>query len=310
MALAVASTSTVSGSNSGSLVVTKPTGVAVGDLLLIAVGGGGAGGAGEQITFTCSGFSESYRKQHDPGGSTTICSVAFLYKIADASDVSASNYTVSTPTRYVGAVVMFRITGWPVTNPIYHSAGGGAYQDGNLTVNDAVSFSRFNEQLLIMIGFSADTGSDPGGAVTFSNYQITSSDSNPTWTELYEVGMDIDVGTVQADFFCAYAISSNTSTVTSYGFTKTGDSAGAEETTVWAIGIIYTPINVTADISHQAITPTIEGVTASQVTVTADVSQLAVIPNLNGIETDNSSDHTQWTNETKPTATTWTNQDK
>lgn len=309
MAIAVATTSTASISNSSTITVTKPTGVAVGDLLVIVCGGGGGVAPGEIVSFSCPNFTESIHAANDPGGGTSESAVALLYKIADSSDVSATNYTITaTNTRGVGAASMFRITGWTSSNPIYQSAEGGAYQDGSITFNPAVSFSRVDQQLIIMFGCSLSTSGEQG-AFSFASYQITSSDANPTWTEVQDVAFTESSGNVNGGFFCAYAITTNTSTITSYGFAKTGEASDLEETTAYAIGIIYNPQNITSDVSHLAVTPTIESVTASQVNVTTDVSHLAITPTINGIESHATSP-TQWTNQTKPANSTINNQNK
>lgn len=304
MAIAVASTATASGNASSSIVVTAPTGIQVGDLLIICAGGGGS--IGGTVYPTSTGFTASIEHLYDPGGALSAGHIALLYKIAVSADTTAPNYTVAMSDAELGGVAMLRVTGWSTGNPVFHSAESNAYQDGNLTVNDTVAFARASQQLLIQFGCTLSTGGD-AGTFSFGTYQVTSSDSNPTWTEVVDVAFNTNGGTVNGKFFCAYATSSNTSTITSYGFTKTGDSADSEETTTYAIGVIYTPVNPTVDVSHLAITPSISGITASQVNIGADISHLAVTPTINGVTASVSSDGTQWTNE-PAVSTTWTNE--
>lgn len=295
MAIVVETTSTATGSNSSSLVVTAPVGINSGDLLIIACGGGGSAAAGEQITFSSTGFTESIRYQMDPGGSTVVSSVAILYKIAEAADESATDYTVTTPSRTIGAISMFRLSGFSTGDPVYHDAGGGIYQDGTTTVADTVSLSRVSQQLLIMLG---NTGAVNGGnAFSFGSYQITSSDSNPNWTELQDVSYTSASGTEDQTFFCAYAVTSHTSTITQYGFTKTGDSAQDAEATAYALGIIYTPVSVTGTNNLLQTTPvTFSPLTGSTQTPTNDYIETSPdFPNQSGVATAPS----VWTTVTK-----------
>ena len=106
------------------------------------------------------------------------------------------------------------------------------------------------------------------------------------------------------------AVSSDTSNITAYQATITETTADNSVGIGMFLASLVAPNSPTVDVSHISITPTIESVTASQVNVAPDISHLAITPTINGIETDNSSDRTQWTNENKPTAPTWTNQDK
>lgn len=301
MSLVVETTSAASGTNTSSIVVTKPVSVDIGDLLVIVVGGGGAAAPSEDIRFSCSGFTSGFANQNDPGGSTSVSSVEILYKIADSSDVSASNYTVTTGARFVGGVAMFRISGWVAGNPVYNSASSGVYQDGGITIADTISIPRLGQQLLIMFGNTITTSSE-GGVFSFASYQVTSTDSNPTWTELIDA--NYYASTSNARFFCAYALSSDVSTLTQYGFIKTGDSVANEETTVYALACIFTPVSVNASnalfqvspISFTALTGSTQELLNDFHEITPDIFE----------QSASSTNPTQWTAESKP-STSWEN---
>lgn len=306
MTIAVASTASASQSGSSSVSVTAPTGIQVGDLLVIVAVTGG--GTSSEFSISSTGFSESFKSYHDPGGGTSACKVSFLYKIAVSADTSAGSYSVSY-NGSGGAAAMFRITGWTAGDPFAHAikATNGIYQDGSITINDSVSLTRVSQQLIIMAGLTAETFDDAGGTFSFASYQITSSDSNPSWTELADTQFDNGDGRLTMKFFCAYAVSSDTSTVTSYGFAKTGDSAANEETTAYAISFVFDPISDagtsalhSADADFFAPTAT-AGATGTNALLQADADFSA--PTAKGTSP------TQWTPETKP-STTWTPQSK
>ena len=304
MAIAVPSTSINSVSDDDTVIVTAPTGIQVGDLLVIVAGGGGATAGGLEYPES-TGFTASIQHQYDPGGGTSASHISLLYKIADSSDASATDYTVTFSARNskFGAVAMLRITGWPSGNPIYHTAESGDYQDGNLTVNNAVSFPRASQQLIIMFGNTVTTSGE-GGVFSFGTYQITSSDANPSWTEVTDAGYTASTGTIDGRFFCAYAITSNISTVTSYGFVKTGDSIANEETTAYAIGIIYDPVSATG--SNALHSGDADFFTEASVVVGGVGSNALLSADADLFDPETEATHpTQWNSTNKP-STTWT----
>ena len=307
MALAVASTSTVSTADADNLTLTKASGVQVGDLLIIIASGYSSS------SITCSGFTEAIPVPLVIGGDTNErqCYLTLLYRIADASDVSASNYTIAkSGSDSLGNACMLRVTGWISGNPVFTSSQGtgSTYAIGYTIGNGSLSLPRPVSQLLIQAYTLNYT--DSGGNSNLSAYTITSSDSNPTWTEIIDADSVVNSASDSAEnhLAVAYAITSNTSTITAFeatiGGSVTGNIGGA-----YFLVVIAEPQNVTADVSHLAVTPTIESVTASQVNVALDVSHLAITPTIEGIPTrDNSS--TQWTNQTKPANSVINNQNK
>lgn len=237
MALVVESTSTASTSNADDITVTKPSGVASGDLLLIIANGQGAT---TPVYATCSGFTQIQTSFY-----TNQTAVSLLYRIADASDVSASNYTVALAgsSTSSGAVAMLRVSGWPTGNPLYNSATASDLQDlASWTVSSGtISLSRPSRQLLIMAGNSRNDGN----SLNFNNYTITSSDSNPTWTELMDVDFDTASGATNHSFFVAYAFSSATSTITGYSVDVSGATSGGGDAVATFLAVIVEPVNAT-----------------------------------------------------------------
>ena len=295
MALAVASTSTASANNASSVVVTKPTGVQAGDLLIASVAG--------NVIPTISGFTVGQTESYN-GPAAFDVSVSILWRIADSSDVSASNYTVSGTAGTLGSVVMLRVTGWATGNPFFFIDTLTTSHDGDLVVDETVSALRPFQQLLLLTGcsLSAENYSD------YSTYQITSSDSNPTWVEVAENDFLTQSSANWHSHFLAYAISSNTSTITKWGFNITASSTGGPDQEVIIFALSVSPQTVVADVGRADNTPTIFGVTATQVTVVADVSRVDTPPTIHGIPAKATAP-TQWFNETKP-STEWINEQK
>lgn len=296
MALAVASTSTASANNASSVVITKPTGVQVGDLLIASVAGNATG--------TISGFTVGQTESYNGPASFDV-SVSLLWKIADASDVSASNYTVSGSAGTLGSVSMIRVTGWTTGDPFFTKDTLTTSHDGDLVINESVSYLRPFQQLLLITGcsLSAENYSD------YSAYQISSSDSNPSWIEVAENDFLTQSSANWHSHFLAYAVSTNTSVITNWGLNITASGVGGPDQEVMIFAISVSPQTVIADVDRVDTPPTLFGVTASEVTVSADIDHLADTTEVHAIPTKDSSTNTQWTNETKPTST-WTNEQK
>lgn len=294
MALVVESTSTAVVSNADNVVITKPTGVAVGDLLLLVATGSGS------TAPTCTGFTMIL--------SNTLSVrpfIALFYRIADASDVAAANYTVAlSGATSSGGAAMLRVSGWATGNPIHLSALASNTQDaGDWTVSSgAISLTRPSQQLLLMAGdfFSDDNYS------TFSNYTIVSGDANPTWTELVDSTYDTSSGINKKSFFVAYAVTTNTSTITEYSVLATPGTLGSSDFVASFLAVICSPNSPTPNVSHFAIAPELFSPTVTQVNVSPEVCHLDTAPAVEGLNIKATAP-TQWTNETS-NPTTWTNE--
>lgn len=294
MAIAVASTSITNAGVANPVSITKPTGVTVGDLLVIVAAGEQSGSVGSTFYASVSGFTAAIQLAGGVrnGFINPDTNLVYLYRIADSSDVSASSYSISNAE---GGAAMFRITGWTSGNPFSHKSTV-EYTGSVTAISKTENIPRIRQQLLIMAGSNETEGTPRTG----SGYTITSSNANPTWTEVVDTGGG---GTKGAGLQVAYAISSDLSTITAWQYTLNDTIAGV----AGALAIITEPQNATGDVSHNNVTPSIEGVTASQVNVgPVDVSHVSIIPTVEGVNTKSSSAGTQWTNPDKPT-TNWDN---
>lgn len=284
--------------------ITKPVGVSSGDLLLIVASVKGAG------SVTCSGFTSAWSNYIDHPGGISDVGVTVLYRIADSSDVAASTYSVTSGAATDGsAVAMLRISGWDAGNPIYQSSYGGFYNSTNGTFSvTGLSLPRLSHQIAIMIMGSYDNAdSDYYGTAT--NRTITSSDSNPTWTQVCDIlGVTNNVNGLSAKSLnVAYATTTTSSTVTGFSFNYAEFDADEEAGGIGVLLLLESPISQTVSNALLQTSPvTFATLTGSTQEPTNDFHEASPeFPNQSGKATA----PTQWTSATKNT-TTWTNTNK
>ena len=291
MALVVESTATQSGTNQTSLVQTAPTGIEVGNLLVWVLMG---------------------HIPPQPTGWTTITTnnsnVRALYKIADSSDAAASNFTATFGTEDGAASVMLRVSGWSSGNPVYGSnttdSTYGSTPPATLG-GSSLTLERPNQQLLIMVNAGV-TDDDGAWSVLFSGHTITSGDSNPTWTEVFDTdNIEFDSGNRNGYLNVAYATSTDTSQITAYAATLTeGGFSGLMDYSA-ELFVLVAPTSATANISRLDITPSLRPLTGSN-TATANISRLDAEPEFRSVTGKSTSDRTRWNNPTKEN-TDWNN---
>lgn len=159
-------TAGTSPSSNGALSVTKPTSLAVGDLMIA-------------YAVTGTNFEPAF-----PSGFTSLGQLGYLtgvqntaevaYKVADSSDAAASDFSFT-----AGTASISRITG--------ATAGGGIKYAGAVTTNNTTGTfsgltpSDYGDDTLLMQFWSVQSGS----SVNIANYAIATS--NPTWTQTYEI---------------------------------------------------------------------------------------------------------------------------
>ena len=294
MPVAIASTSTAAASASSPTTITKPSGVAVGDLLVI-VAGGSQTSFGSGVYASCTGFTAAIQLAGGVrnGFINPDSNLTYLYRIADASDVSATDYSVA---RGEGGVAMFRITGWTTGNPFIETSEVESKASSTRSIGATEDIPRLGQQILIMAQSNNDGTSAGEGS---SGYQITSADANPTWTEL----IDDHDSSSELGLAVAYATSSDTSTITSWSITFDGDMQGV----AGALAIIVAPADDSG--TSALLEPNISffaGNAQANVSGTTSLFQPATLfPAPDGI----GSSPTEWTNEGK-NSSTWTNEDK
>jgi len=217
MALVVESSASAS-STATSVTLTKPTGVAIGNLLMIFAAGGFT------RNYASTGFTEIYNEFYDGPGSIADSGLQVFYKIADSGDVAASNYSVTGGSSSEGSVVaMVRISGWDTGNPIYQSDKGGFNNSTSGTfTRSSLSLPRVSQNLMFMVMTSYDdTDSDYYGDAT--TLTVTSSDTNPSWTEVCNIKAVTNASTSASakSMTIGYAATTGSTTVTGFSFAYT-----------------------------------------------------------------------------------------
>jgi len=276
MAVAYASSSTAN-SAGGTASFSKPSGLAVGDLMVCVVIGAGVG------TFTpASGFTPIVSQVLNIGsdGRTEIS-----YKVASSGDVAAStfDFVYSSGVGVVG--ILLRITGADSTHI-------------QTTVSGTPSHNPYsNPALVIVVGATSD---NDGTAATFSSYSVGGGDS-PTMTEQLDdsqtFAMDISLGV-------ATGLYASLATITSYSVTNSGSVDDSDTFLITIPGVVdasgtHTLLSADADFFDESGSA---GTTGTNTLLSADADFFAA----NGKGTT----VTQWTNRPKPATSSVTNRPK
>jgi hypothetical protein len=200
MAVAFQSSSTLvmaGRTTTDDMVFTKPTGLAVGDLMFVHI----MVNTGVNVT-AASGFTLLRSTVGD-------LVMKGYWKIADSSDVAASSFTFQLVSDSDCCGIMYRISGADQTTPI------GA-ETGSTTTNTATpSLAGITPPAnsLLLVAFTAF-----GTSGTISSYAIATS--NPSWTESLDTHIAGEV------WGSAYGGPRSAATATG-NFTATDDSADA-----------------------------------------------------------------------------------
>jgi hypothetical protein len=267
--------------SSSSVVVTKPTGLAVGDLMVGIV----ANNHASSNDFTTPGGWTAYANSTISIDGTTEGRLAVFYKVADSGDVAASNFTFScaSSTRIAGGVLRVSSYG------IFDQTAVTNQLNNNTTLSaTGVTPIRANELYLIIVIGGANSGNDP----TYSGYSFATS--NPSWTELFE----LSDSTVTATLVCAYA---NRPEVTATGTVSitVGNTPDANSDHIVRVISIAPAITATSTPSP------VSSATYVHQALNAAQSEVSLLTSTTSTVTQS-----EWTNTDKPSEPTWTNTNK
>jgi len=262
--------------NSTTVVVTKPTGLAVGDWLVAGVVVNRDSGSNQTLS-TPSGWT----RQEDWQFSAGVAVFAVFIKQADSADVAASNFTFTAPANSTGHMLAHVAR---VTNGAF-VAGSTVSVDS--TSGASITASTFTptraDSLMLGFFYVYDTS-----IPTTSSFAIATS--NPTWTERASNTVNDSTNDSRLTFYTASRPES-TATGTVTGTTGSGSSGCV------AIAALAPQVN-------GSVTPTTKlNAYALSPTQSARLDAIAEDP------TYRSRRQTNWQNETKP-STTWTNEQK
>ncbi len=276
MSVSVGSLTTVSDTSSLSITINKPTGLAVGDLLVFCVS------RATNTLYSLSGWTSLVSVTPD----STNSAKQVLYKTADSGDVAASNFTfTSTGVDTGSAGVLYRIVSNTATtlNIVSFDSDG---EGDTTTPTYSLEVSPFTTSALYigMIGVNSN--------VRVSGYTL--SPTNPTWTE------DADFG--NSDAAIATITANPTALTQTTQLTATLASTGRSASILLVVG---ETANVTGTNDLLSATPTFFATSSTVDTnVTADL--LTATPQFFDV-TGRTREVLEWTDE-KQNTSTWTNE--
>lgn len=278
-----------------TVVITKPTGLAVNDFLIAHLSQVVTSGSNANWD-TPSGWT-SLLNQNENTNNNSEARLTVFYKVADSGDVAASNFTFTTNT---GACL--------AGGALYRVSGGASIAgtiDGIIdtttpTFTNTLTPSLADSVMLFLVT-AADAG-DTTGSV--SSYAITTN--NPTWTERYDfTGSEGVANGTNRQGIMAGATASRPET------TATGDSSctlvNYSQNLVGAIVCITPPQNVNLSMPVGTLTVTgqepsltlglVFPMPAGEISVTGNIPTLTT--EQNNVWTEETKNSTTWTEETK-----------
>ena len=283
MSLVVESVSAVAG-GSNSVTITKPSGVAVGDLLvsvLSTIDSGGGTVTGSWVTL--SGWTEA------TGGNFTYASMSIQYRVATAADVSASNYTFSHSDTEVTRGYIIRCSG--------NNTVDGGLGLANKTGETYSAYTPPEDGALVIMqpGFRSTNVST---SAQVSAYTV----AGVSFSEQFDL-LQGD-GTPASLIAAAHGIQTTSTEIATYNATFSVPLGGVSST-YYQFAVFNPPIDATG--TNTLATTTSEAFTQSG---TCDVTGTTVLTEATSeafTQSGRGEAPTQWTNETKP-STTWTNE--
>lgn len=233
----VESVSTAITDTAGVMTITKPTGLAVGDLMLAWV-------------VTTTGGLNSV-----PSGFTLVRSAspngifhASYQKIADSSDVAASGFAFDNGDTGANFCILggiARISGPDQTTPISFSNDGTTTTASSSPLSSGITITGRQCLTVILAG-----GSNTTAVRTTSAYAVVTS--NPTWTEDYDVART-GAGTARANIAMAHGnyggtlgVSTGNATAT---FSGNNSQSDLQIIAIQPPAIVVTPISGTFSIN-------------------------------------------------------------
>lgn len=292
MSIVVQSVGTLASSTTSSITINKPTGLAVGDLMVAVMGAHGTTTSSGTTYSTLAGWTSAL-------GANYNNRVAFSvqYRYADAGDVAASNFTFSLSNTSFPSCTgqILRCTGMVPSgfNPL-----GTTDSETQLVVNSATlsgTLSSYtpaaNGALVIMQVGAYNTNNSR----TVSGYDTTAS--GITFTELFDVGSG---SSTTAMYSSAYGIQTTAAALTAY--TATWSAAVVDH---YAQFVVFLPV-VNASGSNTLATAVASSFVQSGTCDTIGNNTLVTTLTQSFTQGGQGTSPTQWSNESKP-STTWVN---
>lgn len=284
----VASSSVTAETSATSITITKPSGLAEDDVLVAVIVEEDGG-----TPSTPSGWTLIHSQSTVSSMSDRV--VAFFGKVADSSDVAASNFSFSTSSgTHVLSGVLLRVTDAAADTNTWVGDGGIAFNNNSSpSISISVTPANTNSALIAFIGAgSMDTATD------ISSPSI--SGTNPSWTELNQ---QVDGNIIYATY---YADQPSASEITGINASfATRNSVTDDGRALVSIG------NREDESGSNTLASTTSSAFAASGIADGVANQDALVTTTSSAFSQNGSGNapTQWTNESQA-STTWTNQDK
>jgi hypothetical protein len=234
----VASTTESGFATSTTHTTNKPSGLAVGDIMLGYVFfPSGSVGVTPPAGWSTIGFSTIQ---------VGVGAGFYYYKIADAGDVAATDFTVTFDVSGQGYFAIMRITGGDTDFSTWKYGGNDRVANATADPSIGPGITPDADSLIIQLWTEAFTGS-----TAISDYAIANDD--PTWTQAFQ---DDSAGVGGVYVAAAYGLRASSS--------ATGNQSvvGGAGTTYWAAGIISIPPGGSSPIIIYSGTPALEVNTA------------------------------------------------
>jgi hypothetical protein len=270
--------------DSNILVIAKPSGLAVGDLLVAGIWADRDGGSDATISTPAGWTSEA-----NVAIPSTDAAIACFTKVADSSDVAASDFTFTGG----GSTGSMHMIGHLLHVTTYgNNAGVSSASDittsATLTITSFTPSPAIAEALYVVFAGRSYISTAP--QVT----AVSMATSNPTWTERAEVAVN---GSTTDSTFAVYT-ANRTQTTATGNFTVT--FANTNNTRTGGIAIAFNP-SISGSIT--------DAETRSIAYTFTPIQSVIIEAEVNSPETA-SQNITQYTNTNKPSETVWINTNK
>jgi hypothetical protein len=259
-----ASVSTAAAESGVLPALTPPTGLAVGDLLVVAGTGLAAGTSSGVVGAPSTG---GWTSIGTPTGQDGV-----FWKIADATDVAASSLAPSIPGTTGGSssdaktAAAYRITGIDTSNPIQVATALEGWSGSSPSASGITITGRQCLLLMLMLRAGSSTSN-----LTWSGYAVATS--NPTWTEQVDIDNNGTTSTRRAGQAGATAPYAGTLGVSTGNFSATPSvSTGSG---VMVLLAIQPPV---VSVSAAAASVSTKGITFIRKMVLTAISILASVP--------------------------------
>ena len=290
MAVAVASKTVVNPGLGIGISFTNPTGLSVGDLMIVFIGSANGGSPSIDYSTPTGWTLHSQSKPSD-------AEIWFYSKVATSDDVSAGSvaFTESGDDETMRGGVMFRITGHASLSDF---GVAGANDSATPSFNNGKTPAYANSLLLLFIASRDNTT-----GASASGYAIATN--NPTWTEEMDAFAENTSETANDLLIsCASALRPETSATGNSSVTLASMGAGTDSAAFLVVippqtNVTVSPSVITMAASIQA--PTVTGgatVSPAVITMTASI-QAPTVTTAAPLWSNTSKNSSNWTNQSK-----------